>query len=104
MRRELHGSGSLAARFESERQSLAVMDHPNIATIFDAGADQDGRPYFAMEVVRGTPLVAYCDDQRLGIEDRIRLFLQVCRAVQHAHQKAVIHRDLKPLQRAGYDK
>ena len=84
------------ARFESERQALAVMDHPNIAKVLDGGATEKGRPYFVMELVRGMPINEYCDAHRLSTEDRIRLFMDVCRAVQHAHQKGVIHRDLKP--------
>ena len=84
------------ARFESERQALARMDHPNIARIFDAGATVDGRPYFAMELVDGPPITAYCDVNRLPVERRLGLFVAVCQAVQHAHQKGIIHRDLKP--------
>jgi serine/threonine protein kinase/Tfp pilus assembly protein PilF len=86
----------VVARFEAERQALAVMDHPNIARVFDAGASETGRPYFAMELVKGTPLNEYCDTHKLSTEERIRLFTRVCQAVQHAHQKGVIHRDLKP--------
>ena len=84
------------ARFEAERQALAMMDHPNIARVFDGGATESGRPYFVMELVKGIPLTAYCDQQRLTLEQRLRLFLPICQAVHHAHQKAVIHRDLKP--------
>src|SRR5688572_8002841 len=84
------------ARFEAERQALALMDHPNIARVFDAGATDSGRPYFAMELVRGVPITRYCDESRLSTEARLRLFVSVCHAVQHAHQKGVIHRDLKP--------
>ncbi|HEY5552410.1 MAG TPA: serine/threonine-protein kinase, partial [Opitutaceae bacterium] len=84
------------ARFESERQALALMDHPNIATVFDAGATDAGRPFFAMELVRGVPITRYCDENRLPPESRLRLFIAVCQAVQHAHQKGIIHRDLKP--------
>ena len=84
------------ARFESERQALALMSHPNIARVYDAGATRDGRPYFAMEHVPGVPLTAYCDTHRLSVEERLRLFIQVCHGVQHAHQKGVIHRDIKP--------
>ena len=84
------------ARFESERQALALMDHPNIATVFDAGATEGGRPYFVMELVRGIPITRYCDENRLPTGERLRLFIAVCHAVQHAHQKGIIHRDLKP--------
>ncbi|MDH3223843.1 MAG: serine/threonine-protein kinase, partial [Gemmatimonadota bacterium] len=86
----------VVARFESERQALAVMDHPNIARVFDAGATDTGRPYFVMEWVHGIPVDDYCDNNKLNTEARIRLFLKICEAVQHAHQKGVIHRDLKP--------
>jgi serine/threonine protein kinase/WD40 repeat protein len=84
------------ARFEAERQALALMDHANIARVFDAGATATGRPYFVMELVRGIAITRYCDDNRLGAEARLRLFIAVCKAVQHAHQKGIIHRDLKP--------
>jgi eukaryotic-like serine/threonine-protein kinase len=84
------------ARFEVERQALALMDHPNIARVFDAGATASGRPYFVMELVRGVAITRYCDDNRLTAEDRLHLFVAVCKAVQHAHQKGIIHRDLKP--------
>lgn len=84
------------ARFEAERQALAVLDHPNIAHVYDAGETQVGRPYFVMEYVKGVPITEHCDRQRSGIEDRLSLFLQVCEAVQHAHQKGIIHRDIKP--------
>ncbi len=86
----------VVARFESERQALAVLDHPNIASIFDGGVADSGRPYFVMELVKGVPITDYCDEQRLRTEQRIRLFLDVCAAVQHAHLKGLIHRDLKP--------
>ena len=86
---------AVLARFEAERQALALMDHPNIAKVFDAGTD-DVRPYFVMELVKGLPLTEYCDARRLSVNDRLDLFVQICSAVQHAHQKAVIHRDLKP--------
>jgi serine/threonine protein kinase/tetratricopeptide (TPR) repeat protein len=89
-------SKAVLARFEAERQALALMDHPNIAKVLDGGATPDGRPFFVMELVKGTPLTAYCDDKRLGVRERLALFADVCRAVQHAHQKGIIHRDLKP--------
>ena len=84
------------ARFEAERQALALMDHPNIAKVHDAGATESGRPYFVMELIRGIPIMEYCDGQELTTRERLRLFIDVCRAVQHAHAKGVIHRDLKP--------
>jgi serine/threonine protein kinase len=83
-------------RFEQERQALAMMDHPNIAKVFDAGATPTGRPYFVMEMVQGVSITSYCDQNQLSMRDRLRLFIQVCSAVQHAHQKGIIHRDLKP--------
>jgi eukaryotic-like serine/threonine-protein kinase len=87
---------AVIARFDSERQALAVMDHPNIAKVFDAGATPAGRPYFVMELVPGIPITDYCDQHRLPTKERLALFIQVCEGVQHAHQKAIIHRDLKP--------
>jgi eukaryotic-like serine/threonine-protein kinase len=84
------------ARFEAERQALALMDHPNIAKVLDAGTTETGRPYFVMELVRGVPITEFCDDQKTSTRDRLRLFVDVCRAIQHAHQKGIIHRDLKP--------
>jgi tetratricopeptide (TPR) repeat protein/serine/threonine protein kinase len=89
-------SRQIIARFEAERQALALMDHPNIARVLDAGATDSGRPYFVMELVRGIPITDYCDHNHLAIADRLELFVLVCQAVQHAHQKGVIHRDLKP--------
>ncbi len=86
----------VVARFEAERQTLALMDHPSIAKVFDAGETPQGRPYFVMEFVQGVPITDYCDRQRLANRERLDLFVQVCGAVQHAHQKAIIHRDLKP--------
>jgi serine/threonine protein kinase len=84
------------ARFEQERQALALMDHPNIAKVLDAGSTEGGRPYFVMELVKGIPITRYCDRERLTPWDRLALFIPVCKAVQHAHQKGIIHRDLKP--------
>ncbi len=84
------------ARFESERQALAMMNHPHVARVYDAGATDSGRPYFAMEYVAGVPITEYCDTHRLGIQQRLHLFTQVCEAVQHAHQKGIVHRDIKP--------
>ena len=87
---------SVIARFEAERQALALMDHPSIAKVFDAGATESGRPYFVMELVRGVKITEYCDQNSLSTEERLKLFVQVCQAVQHAHQKGIIHRDIKP--------
>jgi serine/threonine protein kinase/WD40 repeat protein len=84
------------ARFEAERQALALMDHPNIARVLDGGATETGRPYFVMELVKGIPITEYCDQNELSTADRLQLFMKVCHAVQHAHQKGIIHRDLKP--------
>ena len=87
---------SVMARFEAERQALAMMDHPNIARVLDAGATSTGRPYFVMELVRGIKITEYCDQNNLPTSERLNLFIQVCHAVQHAHQKGIIHRDIKP--------
>ncbi len=87
---------NVMARFEAERQALAMMDHPNIAKVFDAGATETGRPYFVMELVRGIKITDYCDEAKLSIRARLDLFTQVCHAIQHAHQKGIIHRDIKP--------
>ena len=84
------------ARFEAERQALALMDHPNIAKVFDAGATETGRPYFVMELVKGIPVTRYCDEKNLSTVTRLGIFVQVCQAIQHAHQKGIIHRDIKP--------
>lgn len=86
----------VVARFEAERQALALMDHPNIARVLDAGAMESGRPYFVMELVRGVKITEYCDQNELDTRQRLKLFIQVCQAIQHAHQKGVIHRDIKP--------
>jgi serine/threonine protein kinase len=90
------GSRDVIARFEAERQALALMDHPNIAKVLDAGTTESGQPYFVMELVKGIPIVEYCDQQQLTARERLELFVSVCRAVQHAHTKGIIHRDLKP--------
>ena len=90
------GSEQLIARFESERQALAVMNHPGKAKVFDAGATSEDQPYFVMELVNGSPITTYCDKNRLGMAQRLELFMKICDAVQHAHQKGIIHRDIKP--------
>jgi len=89
-------SRQVLARFEAERQALAIMDHPNIAKVFDGGLTDGGRPYFVMELVKGEPITEYCDRNQLPPRQRLELFAQVCHAVQHAHQKGIIHRDIKP--------
>jgi serine/threonine protein kinase len=89
-------SRQIVARFEAERQALAMMDHANIARIFDAGVTESGRPYFVMELVRGLKITEYCDENQLPTTERLRLFITVCQAIQHAHQKGIIHRDIKP--------
>src|SRR5262245_1968729 len=86
----------VVARFESERQALALMDHPHIARVFDAGATDSGRPYFVMELVKGISITEYADKNGLAMRERLELFISVCQAVQHAHQKGIIHRDIKP--------
>ncbi len=92
---ELNSKDAIA-RFDAEKQALAMMDHPNIARVFDAGTTDDRRPYFVMELVDGISITQYCDDNKLSVDERLKLFVQVCKAVQHAHQKGIIHRDLKP--------
>ena len=87
---------AVVARFEAERQALAMMDHPNIAKVLDAGTTETGRPYFVMELVRGIRITEYCDQNHLTTKERLDLFIQVCQAIQHAHQKGIIHRDIKP--------
>ncbi len=89
-------TSEVIARFESERQALAIMDHPNIARVFDAGSTESGRPYFVMELVKGVPITEFCDRNHFSPEQRLRLFIDVCHAIQHAHHKGVIHRDIKP--------
>src|SRR3984957_17381969 len=87
---------AVLARFEAERQALALMDHPNIARVLDGGLASDGRPFFVMDLVKGVPITQYCDSHKLDLRGRLELFLPVCQAIQHAHQKGIIHRDIKP--------
>src|SRR4029453_17512290 len=87
-------SRQVIARFEAERQALALMDHVNIARVFDGGTTENGRPYFVMELVHGVPITKYCDDNHLTPRERLELFVPVCQAIQHAHQKGIIHRDV----------
>src|SRR5271168_5100466 len=87
---------AVVARLEAERQALAMMDHPNIAKVLDAGATEKGRPYFVMELVRGIRITDYCDQNNLSTRERLDLFIKICQAIQHAHQKGIIHRDIKP--------
>lgn len=89
-------SRAVIARFDAERQALALMDHPNIAKMLDGGMTEQDRPYFVMELVRGTAIMAFCDERRLDLHERLKLFMPVCQAIQHAHQKGIIHRDIKP--------
>jgi len=89
-------SRTVLARFEAERQALALMDHPNIAKVLDAGSTPQGQPFVVMELVKGVPLTQFCDERQLSIGERLQIFQQICHAVQHAHQKGIIHRDLKP--------
>src|SRR4051812_35718439 len=89
-------SKAVLARFEAERQALAMMDHPNIARVLDAGVTDSGRPFFVMELIKGVPITSICDDRKLTLRQRLELFVPVCQAIQHAHQKGIIHRDIKP--------
>src|SRR5215467_4303357 len=89
-------SREVIARFESERQALALMDHPGIAKVYDAGSTPQGAPYFVMEYAEGQPITTWCDNRLMSTRERLQVFIEVCEAVQHAHQKAIIHRDLKP--------
>ncbi len=96
IRAERGSSSTILARFEAERQAIALMDHPHIAKLLDAGTTADGMPFFVMELVKGIPLNQFCDQHKLDVPERLVLFMQICSAVQHAHQKGIIHRDLKP--------
>ncbi|HMN97740.1 MAG TPA: serine/threonine-protein kinase [Phycisphaerales bacterium] len=96
-------SKAVIARFHQERQALAVMNHPNVAKVFDGGLTPHGRPFFAMEFVKGDPITRYCDARKLSIRDRLALFAQACEAVQHAHLKGIVHRDLKPSNILAFD-
>src|SRR5882724_2953926 len=87
---------NVIARFDAERQALAMMDHPNIAKVLDGGVTESGRPYFVLELVQGVKITTYCDKEEMAASQRLKLFIQVCQAIQHAHQKGVIHRDIKP--------
>jgi hypothetical protein len=89
-------STEVLARFNAEKRALAMMEHPNIALLLDAGTTAEGCPYFMMELVDGVPITKYCDDNKLSIDERLKLFIPVCKAVQHAHRKGIVHRDLKP--------
>ena len=89
-------SKAILSRFEAERQAIALMDHPHIAKLLDAGTTENGLPYFVMELVKGIPVTEYCDAHKLSIAERLTLFIQICSAIQHAHQKGIIHRDIKP--------
>ena len=95
-------SKQVIARFEAERQALALMSHPNIAKVLDAGTTDNGRPFFVMELVKGVPITEFCDKNKYTPQQRLDLFVDVCRAVQHAHQKGIIHRDIKTFQRHGH--
>ncbi|MFM7718054.1 MAG: serine/threonine protein kinase, partial [Actinomycetota bacterium] len=96
-------SRSVIARFEQERQALAMMNHPHIAKVLDGGLTKEGRPYFAMEYVKGDPITEFCDARKLGVRERLALFAQACEAVQHAHLKGIVHRDLKPTNILAFD-
>jgi eukaryotic-like serine/threonine-protein kinase len=95
-------SRQVLTRFEAERQALALMDHPNIAKVMDAGATDSGRPFFVMELVKGVPITRFCDERQLSPRQRLELFIPVCQAIQHAHQEGIIHRDIKPTNVLGW--